>query len=137
MMGQVTTRFKPPRTPNKPKKESAASKRPGMDPKHVSDVGKLPSCISGRKPCDPHHLKIKKERGVGLKATDRWCVPLTREEHDDVQPRNQTQELAWFKKRGIDPYALANALWFNKGDIKTMQKVVETHLNMAGRGYTP
>ena len=131
-MDQVTPRFKPPRNPNRRKKESAASRRPGMDPEHVKMIGKLSSCISGLKPCDAHHLKFKNERGVGLRATDRWCVPLTRAEHIEIERLGSRREIEWFQVRGIsDPFELANALWFNRGDLETMELIVRTHRGQA------
>jgi hypothetical protein len=127
-MDQVTPRFKPPRSPHKVKRERARDRRPGMDPEHVRNVAKLPSCISGKKPCDPHHLKKKDERGVSLKATDRWCVPLTRDEHMEIERMGSRREVEWFKAKGIDdPFGLAAALWFNRGDLETMELVVRTH----------
>ena len=131
MSHAVTTNFKPPRSPHKKRKEKARDRRPGMDPKHLANVRTLPSCISGRKPCDPHHLKIKGERGVGLKATDRWAVPLTRDEHVDVEKLASKREEAWFTARGIACYELAAALWSNRHNVETMAAVLEAHRGKA------
>lgn len=77
-------------------------RRPYMDKKYLEKIRKLPSCLSGRTPCEPHHLRIAEERGVGMKATDRWCVPLTHEEHMEVHRVGSRKEKQWFKDRGID-----------------------------------
>ena len=114
MNSVVTTNFKPPRSPHKKREPKARDRREGMDPKHVANVAKLRSCISGKTPCEPHHLRVAQERGVGLKATDRWCVPLTREEHNEVHRLGSRKEEQWFVKRGVACYALAYALWANK-----------------------
>jgi hypothetical protein len=123
--------FKPPKNPNKTRDKTAREKREGMSDEHRRNVAKLPSCISGKRPCDPHHLRIKAERGVGMKATDKWCVPLTRDEHDEVHKVGSRKEASWFKTRGIDCYVLANALWFNRGDICAMRKVIEANMTVA------
>lgn len=121
--------FKEPKNPNKKREQKAAEKRPGMSPEHLAKIRQLPSCISGKGPCDPHHLLIKRERGVGLRATDRWTVPLTRHEHDELHRKvhNEKQEEAWFKERGIDCYELADALWHSNHDLESMQKVFVAH----------
>lgn len=132
-MTQVVTNFKPPKNPNRVRK-SKRDEWPGNSKAHLALVRKLPSCISRQTPCDPHHLKIKSERGVGMKARDKWAVPLTRTEHDqvEIQGRTETSEEAWFKKHGIDPYELASALWKASPDFETMNNIIQAHLE-AGR----
>jgi hypothetical protein len=51
------------------------------------------------------------ERGVGMKATDRWAVPLTPAEHYNVHRIGSQLEAKWFAMRGIYCYALAFSLW--------------------------
>lgn len=128
---RIIGNFKPEKNPNKVK-VSPREKWEGNSKAHRALIAKLPSCLSGRTPCDPHHLRIKDERGSGLRARDRWALPLTRAEHDLVhgQAFNAKQELAWFKERGIEnPYELANSLWKNSGDLKTMTKIVEAYMS--------
>ena len=120
--------FKPRKNPNKKLEPKAASKRPGMDRAHLAMIRTLPSCISGRQPCDPHHLRVKGERGVGLKATDKWAVPLTRDEHDEVHKVGSRKEEAWFAARGISNcYELASALWAAGKSRDLMLRVLEAH----------
>lgn len=119
--------FKAPRAPKK-KEKSAAAKRPGMDPHHLANIRKLPSCISGRKPCEAHHLRCAGGRGVSLKAEDRWAVPLTPDEHvPGVHRVGSKQEFKWFMDRGINPLELASALWANRSDLDAMERVVQAH----------
>ena len=47
-------------------------------------VKTLPSCISGLLADDPHHLIGHGQGGEGTKASDLFCIPLTRVEHDDL-----------------------------------------------------
>ena len=125
---RVIGNFKKPKNPNKTR-ISPREKWEGNSKAHLALIRQLPSCISGRRPCDPHHLKIKDERGTGMRARDRWAVPLSRDEHDHLEAQGSRQEPAWFKSHGIEnPYELANALWRATGDLETMTRIVEAHL---------
>ena len=64
---------------------------------------------------------------MGLKATDRWAVPLTRDEHEECHTVGSRKEEDWFLARGVDCFALANALWQQTGDLQRMTKIVEAH----------
>lgn len=98
-----------------------------MSPAHLTLIRQLPSCLSGKKPCDPHHLRVSNERGIGLKATDRWAVPLTRDEHEECHLVGSRKEEEWFLARGVDVYSLANALWQASGNMEKMIKILEAH----------
>ena len=95
-----------------------------MDAKHIEMIRTLPSCISGLNPCEAHHLKIKQERGVGLRATDRWAVPLTHKEHMELERFGSRKEEEWFKSRNVRCYELANALWGARGFRDIMLKIL-------------
>ena len=125
---KIIGNFKPEKNPNKPRADKRAE-WPGNSKEHLKLIRQLPSCISGRTPCDPHHLRVKEERGVALRSRDKWAVPLTRDEHDHVHSFGSRQEVAWFKKHGIEnPYELASALWKASPDLETMAKIIEAHL---------
>jgi hypothetical protein len=91
--------------------------RDGMSEAYLAAIRRMPSCLSGREPCVPHHLRsgpAAKERGVGMKATDKWAIPLTPEEHtgpDGVHSVGSKQEIRWFVDRGVMPLTLASCLW--------------------------
>jgi hypothetical protein len=114
-----------------PARKSRVMRREGMSDTHRRLVKTLPSCVSAEwMHIDPHHLKsgiASKERAFGMKATDRWCVPLTRQEHTDLEAMGSRYELAWFLNRGINPYSLANALWMVSGDLMRMGRVLNAH----------
>ena len=105
--------------------------RPGMSPQHLDLVRKLPCTVcEAISRIDPHHLKSSaaaKERGVFLKATDRWAVPVCRFHHDEVERLGSRNERAWFDRWGIDPHDLANALWAATGDLARMGRVLIAH----------
>lgn len=119
---------------NKPK---SASKREGMNEKHLALIRQLPCCVTGKAPrSDPHHLKegLAHERGIGRKATDRWAVPLCRQKHEEVERIGSRQEWAWFRSHGIeDPLELAAALWRVTGDLDRMRKVLAAHVSVVPR----
>lgn len=126
-MTEVITRFKPRRMPHARREPKRRDERPGMSKEHLANIRKLPSCVSGKHPCEAHHLRKKDERGVSLKATDKWTVPLTWEEHQEIHRFGSRKEEAWFAERGIDCFELAAALWSNRHSIEAMERVIEAH----------
>lgn len=117
------------RNPNR-----SADRREGMSPRHLALVRLLPCLITGRPgPNDPHHIKsgpAKDERGVGLKSTDRWVVPLTREMHNAVEDLGSRREEEWFRAHGIeDVVAVAQDLWAARLDFERMLAIVWAHQN--------
>ena len=117
--------FKPDRAP-KTKKKSAASKREGMSERHLELIRQLPCCIGCDHPGgDPHHLKNGTgERGMGLRSTDKWAVPMCRAHHDEIERAGSKNEQEWFKARGFKPLALAARLWIVTGSLDQMRAVL-------------
>lgn len=110
------------RAKGKPKRD-----RDGNDEAYLRLIRQLPSCISGEWPVEAHHLRCTGERGVGMKSTDRWAIPLTTEEHRDVHRVGTKKEQAWFRERGIECLDLAGALWSNKHSLEAMMAVLQAH----------
>ena len=101
--------------------------RPGNDPTHLELIRQLPCCIClSRKEVQAHHLKCGGERGMGLKAPDKFAVPLCAiPHHDEVERIGSRNEMAWFEdKGGFDPLELANALWSAPRDATAMLKII-------------
>lgn len=114
----------------KPRKSDS---RPGMSADHLALIRKLPCCVTGRVPAgEAHHLKATGERGMGLRSTDRWAIPMAHEPHMEVERAGSRNELAWFTARGIDAIDLATALWLATGDLPRMTRIVIAHRS-AGR----
>ncbi len=110
-------------------------KRAGMSEAHLDCIRQLPCCICfPLKGGDPHHLKAQTgERGMGLRSTDKWAVPICRRHHDEVERIGSRNEFAWFKEHGIaDIRELAEALWANTGDLDRMKAVIEAHREHCG-----
>lgn len=129
--------FKPSLSERAKRGPSAEERREGNSARHRELIRLLPCCVSGVEPAGTiHHLKsgpATKERGVGMRATDKWGLPLTYEEHlNGVERVGSRRELEWFQAHGIaDPYGLAKALWDASGDLPRMRAIVLAHM---GRG---
>ena len=67
------------------------------------------------------------ERGTSLKATDRWAIPLTRDEHEKVHRVGSKMEAIYFVNLGIQASSLANELWNATGDLEKMTAIVLDH----------
>ena len=111
----------------KPKKRPK-KKRKGMDKKHLENIRKLPCLVCGDVPSEVHHLKQGTgERGMGLRSTDRWAVPLCHAHHiNGVEKLASTQEAVWFMSYGIhNPLEIAAELWEARGDPEKMHGIIE------------
>jgi hypothetical protein len=49
---------------------------------------------------------------MGEKPDDKWCTPLCREHHDEQHRHGN--ELAWWARYEIDPFAVALKLYGNR-----------------------
>ena len=79
------------------------------DRDHVRYVAKQPCLICGRQPCDAHHLRYWQSRALGRKVSDEFTVLLCRGHHREVHSCGD--EVAWWRKSGIDPTVAARVLW--------------------------
>ncbi|MFM7010620.1 MAG: hypothetical protein ACKO0Z_15045 [Betaproteobacteria bacterium] len=126
--------FKPSpeqRMKSKRQKVNFRDKRPGMSDDHLACIRKLPCCTCLKMPGGQvSHIKDTpdKERGMGLKSSDKWAVPQCNDCHiNGVERVGTRNELAWFKTRGVDALSLASALWHSTGDIPKMTRIVIEH----------
>ena len=90
-------------------------KRPRIhDDNYLDFIRGLPSCLSGKQPVDPCHVRYadlrygKRETGAGEKPYDLWTLPLTREEH---MAQHSMNEVEFWARHGIDPLALCTKLF--------------------------
>ena len=79
------------------------------DKTHLRFVAKQPCLVCGRQPCDPHHLRIAQSRGLSLKVSDEFTVPLCRAHHRELHSAGK--ETDWWSKMGIEPLGVARGLW--------------------------
>jgi hypothetical protein len=76
---------------------------------HLRFVAKQPCLICERLPCDAHHLRFAQGRGLGLKVSDEFTVPLCRGHHREVHRAGK--EARWWENAGIDALVIARKLW--------------------------
>jgi len=79
------------------------------DKAHLRFVAHQPCLLCGRLPCDPHHLRFAQSRGLGLKVSDEFTVPLCRAHHRELHRAGK--EVDWWARTGIDPTGIAHKLW--------------------------
>ena len=76
---------------------------------HLRFVASQPCVICGRLPSHAHHVRYAQSRGLSLKVSDEFTVPLCAIHHDNIHTTGKEQE--WWHERNIDPLKVANALW--------------------------
>jgi hypothetical protein len=79
------------------------------DKDHRKFVSRRPCLVCGRAPSDPHHLRFAQPRALGRKVSDEFTVPVCRLHHREIHRHGN--EAAWWAKAGIEPLAVALALW--------------------------
>ena len=76
---------------------------------HLRAVAKEPCLVCGRRPSQAHHLKYLQPRGLGLKPSDEFAVPLCRLHHRSLHDAGD--EEAWWRQQKVDPVPEAERLW--------------------------
>jgi Rad52/22 family double-strand break repair protein len=76
---------------------------------HLRFVATQPCVICGRSPSHAHHVRYAQSRGVSLKVSDEFAVPLCAIHHHDLHTVGREEE--WWKTRNIDPLMVARSLW--------------------------
>jgi DNA recombination protein Rad52 len=79
------------------------------DKAHLRRVAQEPCLVCGRQPAQAHHLKFLEPRGLGLKPSDAYAVPLCRLHHRALHDTGN--EEAWWRQHRIDPAPEALRLW--------------------------
>jgi DNA recombination protein Rad52 len=76
---------------------------------HLRYVASQPCVICGRSPSHAHHVRHAQRRGLGIKVSDEFTVPLCATHHQQLH--NTTKEREWWQERKIDPLIVAGMLW--------------------------
>jgi hypothetical protein len=76
---------------------------------HLRFVARQPCLICGRTPSHAHHVRFAQSRGLGLKVSDEFTVPLCAIHHS--QNHQTGNEKQWWEDRKLDPLAVAQELW--------------------------
>ena len=76
---------------------------------HLRFVASQPCLICGRSPCHAHHVRYAQSKGLSLKVSDEFTVPLCAIHHHNIHTTGRERE--WWQERSIDPLKIANTLW--------------------------
>ena len=76
---------------------------------HLRFVASQPCLICGRVPSHAHHIRYAQSRGLSLKVSDEFTVPLCAIHHHHIHTTGKERE--WWQERNIDPLIVANRLW--------------------------
>ena len=68
-----------------------------------------PASSAAASPVTPHHLRFAQSRGLGLKVSDEFTVPLCRAHHRELHRTGKESD--WWAKAGLEPISLARKLW--------------------------
>jgi hypothetical protein len=85
---------------------------------------------SGRKPSDPHHLRLTQHRALGRKVSDEFSVPLCRGHHREVH--RSDDEVLWWQKVGIDPTGAARALSLKSHPLPSSVEALDVDNGQSG-----
>ena len=76
---------------------------------HLRFVAKQPCLICARAPSQAHHVRFAQPRGLGLKVSDEFTVPLCAIHH--MENHATGDERQWWQKQKLDPLSEAEKLW--------------------------
>jgi hypothetical protein len=76
---------------------------------HLRYVASQPCLICGRSPSHAHHVRYAQSRGLSLKVSDEFTVPLCVIHHHHIHTTGQERE--WWQERNVDPLKVADELW--------------------------
>jgi DNA recombination protein Rad52 len=124
---QSDARSPPPLAPSKiasgpriDKSELAiATERRYRDKAYLKFVAAQPCLVCGRQPSHAHHLTFAQKRGLAIKVSDEFTVPLCAVHHDECH--RWGDESAWWSRYGYDPLPVATALWSESRGVRNLQ----------------
>jgi DNA recombination protein Rad52 len=76
---------------------------------HLRFVASQPCLICGRSPPHAHHVRFAQSRGLSLKVSDEFTVPLCATHHQQIHTTGKERE--WWLDRKVDPLSVARDLW--------------------------
>ncbi len=92
-------------------------REPLRDPEYLEWLRRLPCAVCGRRGVHAAHLRSgsrrygKPESGIAKKPDDDWTTPLCADDHlNDDAAQHRGNELAFWERHGLDPFAIALAL---------------------------
>jgi hypothetical protein len=76
---------------------------------HLLFVAEQPCLVCGRSPSHAHHIRYAQPRGLGLKVSDEFTVPLCAIHHSENHATGN--ERRWWQELNLDPLPVAHRLW--------------------------
>jgi Rad52/22 family double-strand break repair protein len=76
---------------------------------HLHFVARQPCLICGRTPSQAHHIRYAQPRGLAIKVSDEFTVPLCVIHHTENHATGN--ERRWWDEHKIDPLPIAERLW--------------------------
>ena len=76
---------------------------------HLRYVAEQPCLVCGRSPSHAHHIRYAHPRGLGLKVSDEFTVPLCAIHHSENHATGN--ERRWWQEHNLDPLPVARRLW--------------------------
>jgi hypothetical protein len=84
---------------------------------HLRFVASQPCLVCGRAPSQAHHIRYAQSKGLALKVSDEFTVPLCALHHTEIHARGD--ERRWWEQRKIDPLPIAQDLWRKSNGLDT------------------
>jgi hypothetical protein len=76
---------------------------------HLRFVASQPCLVCGRVPSQAHHVRYAQPKGLGIKVSDEFTVPLCAIHHTENHATGD--ERNWWAALKIDPLGIAASLW--------------------------
>jgi hypothetical protein len=76
---------------------------------HLQFVAQQPCLVCGRTPSHAHHIRYAQPKGLALKVSDEFTVPLCAIHHSENH--STRDERRWWEAHNIDPLEIARGLW--------------------------
>jgi DNA recombination protein Rad52 len=95
---------------------------------HLRFVAEQPCLICGRSPSHAHHIRYAQPRGLGLKVSDEFTVPLCAIHHSENHTTGN--ERGWWQERKLDPLPVAHRLWQESCSIVPSSNTATTTSNV-------
>jgi hypothetical protein len=99
---------------------------------HLRFVAQQPCLVCGRSPGHAHHIRFAQSRGLGLKVSDEFTVPVCATHHSQLHTVGD--ERHWWKEWKLDPLVIAERLW--KEFSSRAERPGATCLQPAGGGLS-
>ncbi|MBA2588395.1 MAG: DUF968 domain-containing protein [Alphaproteobacteria bacterium] len=76
---------------------------------HLAFVSSRPCLVCEQTPCHAHHITYAQPRGLSVKVSDEFTVPLCIAHHNQVHQAKP--ERSWWVAQGLEPLEIAATLW--------------------------